>query len=218
MKRGITPAKTKGTGKMQLDQVRTAIETTPAGANVILEWTRPVDVKKPFKALQGKILKDVRMVGRIGINYDKLHDVQDKRESGELPSENAGLMGSQEWAEFPWLIFNPKAGHYCIRLYPSSMPSQFRTAKQFRIGESVVAFDDIKEMLYAKEWPNDRPLDCFQVKIADINRIHRETVDGEMLTSIEVETEDLPIIEETPELVPLKSIGAIAKQLALLNQ
>lgn len=73
---------------MKLETVQNVLTLAPKGANIVLEWTRSA---KTRKGVTDTILKSVRMVGRVGVEYDNLRAVQEKRESGELPTENAGL-------------------------------------------------------------------------------------------------------------------------------
>lgn len=40
---------------------------------------------------------------RVGVNYDNIKAVKEKRETGELPEKNAGLPWG-EWVEFPYVI------------------------------------------------------------------------------------------------------------------
>jgi hypothetical protein len=102
---------------MQLNQVQQAVHTTPKGSNIVLEWVRDMDTRK---GVEVPFSKSVRMIGRIGINYDNMAAVQDKRENGELPAENAGLPWGK-WSEYPWLIEH-KDKHY-VRLYNGTSAS-----------------------------------------------------------------------------------------------
>ena len=82
---------------MLLGTVQSIVGLTPKGANIVLEWSRAV---KTRKGVADTIRKNVRMVGRIGIEYDNVKTVQDKRESGKLPTENAGLPWGR-WECYP---------------------------------------------------------------------------------------------------------------------
>lgn len=102
---------------MKLDQVKQAVHTTPKGSNIVLEWVRDMDTRK---GIEVPFSKSVRMVGRMGIEYDNLKAVEAKRESGELPAVNAGLPWGQ-WSEYPWLIEHK--GNYYVRLYNGTSAS-----------------------------------------------------------------------------------------------
>ena len=50
-----------------------AIAETPKGANIVLEWRRDAATYKTF---DGVVEKETRMVGRIGLDYDNIGEVQ----------------------------------------------------------------------------------------------------------------------------------------------
>ena len=86
---------------------------TLKGQNVRVKWVRPVKVKKGqtvyFKETSGKFAA--------GIDYENMVKVQQGRDNGELPSENAGLPWGH-WMDFPYLIGHK--GKTYVRLYPPS--------------------------------------------------------------------------------------------------
>ena len=94
------------------------------GQFLSVSWKRPAKVYQDVNLL---IEKKVRAVNvRAGVSYDARASVQDKRESGELPRENAGLRG-MEWAKddkgeslFPHVLKSIKTGErsFCL-LYTS---------------------------------------------------------------------------------------------------
>jgi len=177
---------------MQLEQVKTAMDATPKGANVILEWVRPCKVKK---SVTDNITKSVRMVGRTQIDYDNQKAVQEKRENGDLPAENQGL----SWGFFPdydnepWHIClnqgvkktledgtpNPEyykvtdsTTHY-VRLYNGTSKNVKAESHFFRNGQEVT-MEDIKTEVLASE--KDKPHgDCFNCKVENMTRIHSES-------------------------------------------
>lgn len=153
---------------MQLDQVKSAIVATPKGANIIVEWVRPCET---LKGCADTITKSVRMVGRIGVEYDNLAAVQSKRESGELPAENKGLNG-MEWVEPPYLLRSLKSGRYLIRLYKGTSDKVQPETHFFRNGVEV-SKDELANVLTAKEKKSSHG-DCFSCHVDDMTRIHTE--------------------------------------------
>jgi len=151
---------------MNLDQVKQAVETTPKGANIVLEWVRPV---KTLKGVSDKITKSVRMIGRIGVEYDNLTAVQDKRESGELPSVNAGLPWGK-WSVYPWLIEHKDT--FYLRLYKGTSATVHPEVHFFRNGVEV-ALNEIAPYILASE-KEEKHGDCFTCKTENITRIHSE--------------------------------------------
>lgn len=147
--------------------VQTVIETAPKGANLVLEWRRNAKTRKGVLDL---IQKDVRMVGRVGIDYDRIGAVQAKRESGELPSTPQSLPWGK-WEVFPFLIEHK--GNYYVRLYNGTSPFVTPRVRWFRNGVEV-SFENVEGELLAAE-KNEKDGDCFTVKMHDLLRIGKDT-------------------------------------------
>lgn len=152
---------------MQLQQVQQAIATTPKGANIVLEWVRPV---KTRKTCQDAITKSVRMIGRMGIEYDNQGIVKEKRETGELPKDPHPLPWGT-WAEYPWLIEH-KGGYY-VRLYNGTSASVHPETHFFRNGIEVNK-ESIATDILASEKEESKG-DCFTCKVENMTRIHSES-------------------------------------------
>jgi hypothetical protein len=138
------------------------------GANIVVMWNRNA---KTFKGVSDIITKHVRMVGRVGIEYDKQKAVIEKRANGELPSENAGL----PWGTFeiyPYLITHK--GENYLRLYNGTCPITKTEVHWFKNGAEVTK-ESIEGLLLASE-KGDKTGDCFTVKTNDILRLHTEVV------------------------------------------
>ena len=155
---------------MELMQVRQAIKATPKGANIVCEWTRPCKTRKGTAAV---ITKSVRMVGRMGVEYDNLGAVQTKRDNGELPIENQGLPWGQ-WAEYPWLIEH-KGKHY-LRLYNGTSKQTFPKATFFMDGIEADK-DRVMPFLLASELA-EKDGDCFCCEVGNLTRINHETTEA----------------------------------------
>lgn len=152
---------------MELETVKTAILGTPKGANIVLEWIRPAKVRK---GITEKIEKSVRMVGRMGMEYDNLKVVQAGREDGSRPAENAGLPWGQ-WAEYPYLIAH-KGGFY-LRLYTGTS-DKVHAKVEWLLNGQPVSRDSIAPMLLASELVSEHG-ETFTVKVESLTRIHKET-------------------------------------------
>ena len=165
-----------GDEAMELIQVRQAIKETPKGANIVCEWTRPCKTRKGTPAI---ITKAVRMVGRMGVEYDNLGAVQEKRDNGELPAVNAGLPWGQ-WSEYPWLIEH-KGKHY-LRLYNGT--SKLTTVKATFYMDGIEAEKDrVAPFLLASEL-TEKDGDCFCCEVGNLTRINHETI--EMVEEMEM--------------------------------
>lgn len=151
---------------MELGMVKQAIETTPKGANIVLEWVRPC---KTRKGVNDAITKSVRMVGRMGIDYNNIGAVQDKRENGELPSTPQPLPWGV-WSIFPYLIEHK--GAFYVRLYNGTSDKVHAEAHFFRNGVEV-SKAEIAPLLLAAEL-EEKKGDCFTCKVENITRINQE--------------------------------------------
>lgn len=98
-----------------------------------------VHTQREMKVRKGKapIVKDSTFTIRVGVNYDNQAAVIEKRESGELPSENNGLPWG-EWVDgyFPYLIEHKET--YYVRLTPVYGNDQNKqSVKYFRDGVEI---------------------------------------------------------------------------------
>lgn len=156
-----------------MDNTKFEAFKTLKGQNIRVKWVRPVKVKKGqtvyFKETSGKF--------SAGFPYDNMGKVQEGRENGELPSENAGLPWGH-WMDFPYLIGHK--GKIYIRLYP---PSENRSMKEnvkksipkvrFLTADGVeVSPEVVKAAALASEFPKEKtePL-CFTVDADNIVEI-----------------------------------------------
>ena len=172
---------------MNLDIVKATVQSATKGANIILEWTRPC---KTRKACEVVISKEVRMVGRVGINYDNQASVQGKRESGELPVEPKGLPWG-EWAIYPYLIVH--RGKYYVRLY-NGTSATVKPSVQYKRNGLPVNLDEIKGDLLASEL-SEKKGDCFTCKVENMTTINWEPAPPK------VERDSIKETVEEPETV-----------------
>jgi hypothetical protein len=121
------------------------------------------------------LFKETTTVVRCGIAYDNRAIVVEKRESGDLPAENAGLSG-KEWVEFPVILRSVKSGELSIRLTPSSFGIVPKVRYLTPDGEEVSKETAIAACL-ASEFPKTKetPL-AFDVPIKYLTLLHRAEV------------------------------------------
>lgn len=156
---------------MELATISSVIENTPKGANVVLEWQRPVKVKKAFA--DRNIEKYVRMVGRVGVDYNKQSAVIEKRENGELPEQEKPIWnGKGEWVTFPFLFRHVITNEHYIRLYKSTSEAIQPIVEWLEDGD-VVSFEEVESMVMASEKNSDKG-DCFCCKMSNVLRIGNE--------------------------------------------
>jgi hypothetical protein len=149
---------------MEFATVKEIVETAPKGANIVLEWERDCKVRK---SVTDSIRKRTHMAGRLGVEYDNLKAVKDKRESGELPEENAGLPWG-EWLQYP--LFISHKGNIYLRLYTGTSATAHPYVTFLKNGEKIEKAA-IENCLLASELTASKG-DCFVVKVADMTSIH----------------------------------------------
>lgn len=141
---------------------------TLKGQFVTLRTIRPLKVKKGC----AEILKDSTFTCRVGVNYDNIANVQLKRESGELPAENAGLPWG-EWFVFPHVIAH-KGSHY-LRCTAVHNDNQIPKVEYIRAGV-VISKDDAKADSYAAEFGDREDRDVFTIKIENMVEVNGEAL------------------------------------------
>jgi hypothetical protein len=174
---------------MIVEQVKEGINATPKGANIIVEWNR---AGKTRKGVAEQITKSVRMVGRIGIEYDNIGKVQAKRENGELPAENQGLKWGR-YEIYPYLIEHK--GNRYLRLYKGTSDKVKPKVVWYRNGIEV-SRDEIAPLLLKSELQSKEG-DCFCVNVEAITRLHTEAEIERIQEQVRIETEQ----EQEAELV-----------------
>lgn len=180
---------------MEMKQVKTAIENTPKGANIIVEWLRPVKTRAAFKTTH--IEKSVRMVGRMGIDYNNIKAVQEKRENGDLPSTpqplswgfwvSDGILGHNKGLkkENPFYSEILPTTKYYVRLY-NGTSANVRPEVHFFLDGNEVALEEIQHMLLASEIGKEKG-DCFCCKFENMTRIHGEAEWVSLFAKVEQE-------------------------------
>ena len=155
---------------MDIAQVNAVMETAPKGANIVLSWIRDAKTRKNAP----KVRKAVRMVGRIGVEYDNLASVVEKRSNGELPKENKGETW-WEWVKHPFLVQHKRTKQQYVRMY-SGTSKKTVAKRQFFVDGEAVSFESVEEYLLASEKKSSHG-DTFMVKIEDLTAIRSETAD-----------------------------------------
>jgi len=157
---------------MDLSQVSKVMETAPKGANVILEWVRECKVRKGSP----QVKKAVRMVGRLGLNYDNLAKVVEKRANGDLPQESAGLPEWSEWVKYPFLIRHKGTGQMYLRLYKGTS-DKVKPKRQYILNGKETDPEAVDAYLLASEKKDHEDTDTFMVKVEDLTRVYSETTE-----------------------------------------
>lgn len=125
---------------------------------------------KTLKSAAGmSITKRSEMVVRFGVDYENLKQTGEKRETGELPSENQGLPWGQ-WALngalFPYVIEHK--GNYYLRCYANR--GQIKTT-WFLNGEPVKKSEIAHYLQASEKKPCEDAILTMSVKASNIRSI-----------------------------------------------
>ncbi len=117
---------------------------------------------KTLKSTQAMIEKLSVFQARAGINYDNVKAVKEKRESGELPAENAGLPWG-EWHQFPYVIRHK--GKFYFRLY--TVANNFTPKTVYFVNGVESDRATVEPLCLASEF-YDKITDCFTYPLEGI--------------------------------------------------
>lgn len=153
------------TTQVNINIIKEVVKTRK-GSNLSVIIERPVKTYSAHKA--NNIVKTTQIVIRGGVEYDNIKAVQELRESGALPEENAGLPWG-EWAEYP-LHITHKGSDYA-RFYPAS-GINFVPKVSFTMNGVEVDKATIEPLCLASEFAKkeEAPL-CFTIKAENVKDI-----------------------------------------------
>lgn len=99
---------------MNYEQIKEIVKSRKKGTFAQISTKKEL---KTYKGITDIIEKHTVFSGRLGVIYDNIAKVQEKRDIGELPKENAGLTWG-EWEEYPYFIKNGNKRY--LRVSPTS--------------------------------------------------------------------------------------------------
>ena len=112
------------------------------------------------------ISKRSEFQARVGVVYDNIQAVKDKRASGELPEENAGLPWG-EWVLFPYVIHHK--GEYYVRC--TTLPSGHRKSPVYTQNGQVITQAQAQADCLASEFAKGTAGDVFNVKVSSLREV-----------------------------------------------
>jgi hypothetical protein len=156
---------------MNITEIKNIIKTRK-GQNINAVWGKPL---KTRKGVEDVVEKVTSIIVRGGIEYDNMGIVQEGRDNGTLPEENAGLPWG-EWAEFPYHITH-KDTDYC-RFYSASgvdisTGGEFVPKTEYYLNGELVDKATIEPLCLASEFrkpSDDKPL-CYTIKAENVKAI-----------------------------------------------
>lgn len=130
------------------------------GQIVTMTTSREVKVRKGCVPL----VKMSTFQARVGVNYDNITSVKEKRVSGVIPETNQGLPWG-EWEIFPYVIKHKDEKYVRCTVFNGNKGS----TKYFRGGVEV-SLDSVKEDMLASEL-SEKSGDVFNVKVSSIKTV-----------------------------------------------
>jgi hypothetical protein len=125
-----------------------------------LVYERPLKFRAAFKESDGA--KHTEITCRIGVNYESLKAVQEKRNDGRLPETNQGLSGI-EWV-VPGYLLKGKDDQLMVRVYLH--PNCYKKSTYFLNGIETNK-EDLREICLASEFSGSDK-DCLNIKLSKI--------------------------------------------------
>ena len=141
------------------DKLQNIIDNTKGGQFRTVDIERPLKVKKGVEPITKKSTVSIRL----GVAYDNIKDVQAKRESGELPAENAGLPWG-EWLQYPYVIAHKGEQYLRCSLNKNGNP---KPAQYFQNGIEITK-EQAQAVAYASEFADKDDMDVFNLKASNI--------------------------------------------------
>lgn len=129
------------------------------GQIVTLVTERPMKVRKN----QLPITKRSEFQCRVGVNYDNIKNVKEKREIGELPAENAGLPWG-EWVEFPYVIGHK--GELYVRC--TALNNDFYREPVYTQQGEAISRETAQTQCLASEFSNRSDNEVFNIKLSSL--------------------------------------------------
>ena len=129
------------------------------GQIATITTTRALKVRKNETAIN----KTSTFQCRVGVDYDNIKVVQEKRENGEIPTENAGLPWGQ-WEIFPYVIEHKGERYFrCTTIRNNFIP------KTTYIRDGVeISVEEAQRAALASEFRAGDSSDVFNIKISSI--------------------------------------------------
>jgi hypothetical protein len=125
--------------------------------------------ERPMKVRKGMapITKRSEFQARVGVNYDNIKRVQDKRDAGVLPEENAGLPWGT-WHVFPYVIEHK--GEYYVRC--TVVRNDFRRAATYMQNGEEITREAAQAQCLASEFAErGDDTEVFNIKVSSIREV-----------------------------------------------
>ena len=141
---------------------QTALDTILSRKGQIVTMTTEREVK--VRKGRAPIVKVSTFQARVGVNYDNLSVVKEKRTVGELPAVNQGLPWG-EWETFPYVIKHKDERYVRCSVFNGNKGS----AHYFRNGKEISMLEVQADCLASEL--SEKSGDVFNVKVSSIRTV-----------------------------------------------
>jgi hypothetical protein len=129
------------------------------GQIATIRTARPMKVRKGMP----EIIKHSEFQCRVGVNYDNIAVVKEKRADGRLPEENQGLPWG-EWEIFPFVIRHGAEKYVRCTV----LRNGFHRPPVYTVNGAEISADEAKGMALASEFRPSEDNDVFTVKVSSV--------------------------------------------------
>jgi hypothetical protein len=152
--------------QMEMMKIMQAITNGKGGQFRSITWERQL---KAYKGLTDIVTKKtIASALRMGVAYDNKSAVIEKRENGELPSENQGLNG-YKWIMFPYILESIKSGSLQLRV---TTANNTKYESHYYLNGKEVSKEKLNGIALASELQSSGTMaDVFNLKIENILEI-----------------------------------------------
>jgi hypothetical protein len=137
------------------------------GQIVTLKTRRPMKMRKGRETIE----KESVFQCRLGVTYDNIQNVQDKRALGELPITNAGLPWG-EWVFHPYII--EYKDQYYFRCTVLNNPNSVHKTRYIRDGIDITKEEAMIDCLGSEFSTSDN--DVFNIKVDNIVEVNGQAL------------------------------------------
>lgn len=155
----IAESQTNVNVSKQTEYIVTRLLQLRPGSFHRIRYQRPLKFRKAFEEANFGF-KETEGIFRLGINYENLGAVREKREADG--SENEGMAPSLQWLVFPRLILNTKTEKIYARIYTAN--GQIPKVS-YTLNGSPVEKESLREYCLASEFADHKEVPCFLLDV-----------------------------------------------------
>ena len=152
-----------------LNMINEIIDNGKAGTyRTILIQNSNVGILKKYEKQGIHVGKQTKItMSRLGVGYDNMKTVQEKRENGDLPEINQGLKGVK-WLRYPYTLISVKTQKVLLRV---SLCKDSKITTKWVLNGEPATYEQVEPYLLASEKRKNNKPDVINVKIENIGHL-----------------------------------------------